>query len=173
MGAVTTTMREQARDLDLTTHHEAGHGVIACALGLKFTALHATPDDGYMAGLISESHDVEPFDAALILHAGQAAEMRRCAERGMSKAATAAAVGAAVEHDLDILRRVVPDPGLRRHAEDNAAALVDLYWPAICDVAAQLRLHGTLHYGQVRPLVPGGCLTLASHDMRDSGVFGR
>jgi hypothetical protein len=148
MSAATNRAASQQRSREITAHHEAGHVVVALALGLPVTSVSIealgsslgrfsmpVPDEDW--GPL-EPEDVGYFESQIVvLFAGPFAERRhghsRCwRSHGCNDFSSAADL---LDH-LDCL------PGSRRarvsSLQQRADLLVERRWPAICHMAHML-----------------------------------
>ena len=116
-------------ELEITAHHEAGHAVIARALGVWVDCVTIEPYAGRAGGLWHDK--TSPENEILITMAGPFAEAQFTGGRLFCAGDDEAGINGAMPH--------LPEP--REHYEARAKALVSENWGIIEVVAGEL-LHG-------------------------------
>lgn len=140
----------QADEAERSAYHEAGHFVVwhvlPCraleihGLTIAETARHAgrlTAETGEIAG----PRDLE--DICVVLLAGYVAETRLVGRPAPSHARTDLAQVTRIIRQLRRGERPA-QASLRKELHGRCAAALDRHWPAVCRLAAALRVHETL-----------------------------
>ena len=131
-----------------TAYHEAGHAVVALALGRPVHKVSALPDRERLGHCAFGKAPVRPSEdwierEILISLAGLAAEARHTGTYGWAEA----------EKDLRYVRRLLRDSGSERKAERVEKRLLrkvehlladDEHWRAVELIAAELLAHGVI-----------------------------